>query len=451
MRPTKRWDEVQIFFVYDTAYVLNEYDDPQNAIIYFHPDDLSDTVRCTLCCQLMGILQFCKSVFSPPKMINLQTKKFAIKVTGRFALCLGGTSDMPDSVLHRQLLSLFNLFTFYHKSFEAVFEECRYRCNKFEDIMEMMCKKYLSASQHFGNTQTLTFQALPSLYLPKSAGIIFLRASQILQSCIDVEGVISGCIVTKNEVLYTLLPPSILRLLWFIPAHKPELLATSVKTVFPLPDCTFLVYVYLSEDQMSDIDTVPTEMEKNETNTSNSFDKIDKMNKFVLYMQGNSETQLMVLMKEESSKDPIKITKLWKIGLSSLVDLEMDIKNCLENTLKKDFADNYLLMQYDQMWANMKGHTIPARPEKINDQLFNRSTQLIHEILDQDSSIKSFSLRHADSLIYTHSLGSLQTYCQYNLSKMHLSDKLECAAEIVNSVEGATKCNLERDHGIILL
>ena len=73
-------------FLYDTELNLREEEDPQNAVVYFHPSWVSANQRMALCGQLIGVTQFLLAGFSFPHIISLNTGKFTMKKIGRYIL-----------------------------------------------------------------------------------------------------------------------------------------------------------------------------------------------------------------------------------------------------------------------------------------------------------------------------------------------------------------------------
>lgn len=78
--------ELFIMFVYDTQRCQREEDDPQEAVLYFHPGWVNDQQRLALCGQLMGATQFFLTSFSCPRIIALNSGKFVIRQFGRYIL-----------------------------------------------------------------------------------------------------------------------------------------------------------------------------------------------------------------------------------------------------------------------------------------------------------------------------------------------------------------------------
>lgn len=79
-------------FVYDCERCQHEEDDPQDAVVYFYPSWVSEQQRLALCGQLIGVTQFFNTSFSPPKILSLQSGKFAIRTVGHFILVSQSTA-----------------------------------------------------------------------------------------------------------------------------------------------------------------------------------------------------------------------------------------------------------------------------------------------------------------------------------------------------------------------
>jgi hypothetical protein len=95
--------ELFIVFVYDTLRCQREEDDPQDAVLYFHPGWVNDQQRLALCGQLMGATQFLLTSFSCPRIIALNSGKFVIRQFGRYILvrsdCHIVLRKLPDEYL----------------------------------------------------------------------------------------------------------------------------------------------------------------------------------------------------------------------------------------------------------------------------------------------------------------------------------------------------------------
>lgn len=507
---------------------------------------------------------------------------------------------MPHTVLKRQLESLYDVFRFYHKSIDKV---CELKKQDFGDHMAEIWDCYLPISQHFGNTHSLTFGIVPSLDLPKSAGSLFLQASQILQRCQIKPGVMAGCILCRNQVLCTQLPTAIVRHLCFISSTHPKLPAERIPTSScKLPEGVTCVDVYLTQGEVQEIlalksnehayklasrhvssflsdnlrdpnessvsgkyytasssESEPSHLLKHSAKckttekvrrtsslnklgdsadhsciirlaksecsfspesqftpsdtsvprsyTENRFDLAqsetvveerctddaapidvspyhgtsgigdskdpavgiaascgstpcdvedsvvehnvgDDLHKFTLYIQGHSNTQLILLMDESASANPTIVNYLGNVGLSSLVDLEIEVDSCMERVPRKGSPSNYLYVQHDHMWSTFKGDLSSPVPSSAAEQLFSRTAQLMHEVFLEDHSVQELSLRFGHSVVYGHYLGSLETHFQ---QLVHTSAAGHNISDTIAKIGDRAKKALEEDHRIVLL
>nr|CAD7405456.1 unnamed protein product [Timema cristinae] len=76
--------ELSIVFVYDPERCQQEEDDPQEAVMYFHPSWVNDQQRLALCGQLMGATQFFLTSFSCPRILSLDSGKFVLQQSGHY-------------------------------------------------------------------------------------------------------------------------------------------------------------------------------------------------------------------------------------------------------------------------------------------------------------------------------------------------------------------------------
>jgi hypothetical protein len=81
---------LQVVFIYDTQRCRKEEDDPREAILYFHPEEIPESRRIAICGQLMGITHFLLDFFSAPKILTLENGKFALRDFGRQYVLVSG-------------------------------------------------------------------------------------------------------------------------------------------------------------------------------------------------------------------------------------------------------------------------------------------------------------------------------------------------------------------------
>lgn len=200
---------MMIVFVYDTT-KNDEFDDPVKSVIYFHPSWVSETQKLLLCGQLMGTTHFLNESLFKPRIIALQSGKFAIKSFGRFILGVGSDRNISEIVLEHRANFLYSLVKMYHCDINAIYDQSSKngQQTKFADKMYNIMESYLPLLQHNGNI----FQNVSSLKIPKSASNLYLEATQILQSFQQTKGVLGGTILYHNKVVASQLPDSLTKI-----------------------------------------------------------------------------------------------------------------------------------------------------------------------------------------------------------------------------------------------
>ncbi|XP_019619964.1 PREDICTED: uncharacterized protein LOC109466667 [Branchiostoma belcheri] len=238
------------FFVYDHSALVEEGDDLVDAIMFYHPKATPLNSQCALCGQLMGMVR-CLEVISgaAPSVFHLQKCKIAVRHTGRFTLALGASADLPNAAVVKQLDNLYRIFAFYHGSLDAVLKKCGGEKQPFLLAMEQIWECYLPYIKHYSRVVPAIFDVIPSVPLPKSAGVLFLRASHILQSCQRKPGVLAGCLLYDSKVLCTQLSPELTSRLLLIRANQSNHPANEVETGFSLPFGVRILSVYLTKKE----------------------------------------------------------------------------------------------------------------------------------------------------------------------------------------------------------
>ncbi|XP_023215460.1 uncharacterized protein LOC111618211 [Centruroides sculpturatus] len=247
---------MQLFFVYDLTYCKKESDDPKDAIIYFHPPQVSENKRCIICCQLVGMVQFFQSTFSCPKIIVLQKGKFAVKVCDNYLLALEAKSGVPDNIVWRQLNHLYNTFCFYHKSISRVYKLCKRR-QDFVKRMEIIMNCCLPVSCCFGNDVLLAFDALPVFLVPEvKYSSIYLEAIKLLRNCQKHSGIIAGCILFDNQILVTQLNSVVTRYVLLVKFIHELFSPEEIQVPFQLPSGIEIVKVFIKRKMLERINKV---------------------------------------------------------------------------------------------------------------------------------------------------------------------------------------------------
>ncbi|KDR12556.1 Hermansky-Pudlak syndrome 4 protein [Zootermopsis nevadensis] len=237
--------ELFIVFVYDTQRCQREEDDPQEAVLYFHPGWVNDQQRLALCGQLMGATQFFLTSFSCPNIISLNSGKFVIRQFGRYILTTGTDQNIPDWVLVHRADTLNHLIQFYHKDLETVSSVIGPGMNQFSNKLNQIFETYIPILPYAANI----FGNIPTVRLPKSASNIFLEALQILQCCREKNGVLGGAVLFQNKVVASQLSSALTKRLICSDPCRIKLPAESVSTPFHLPVGVQLLHVYVESKE----------------------------------------------------------------------------------------------------------------------------------------------------------------------------------------------------------
>ncbi|XP_076305930.1 uncharacterized protein LOC143222799 isoform X2 [Tachypleus tridentatus] len=241
---------MQVFFVYEMSYGTSEDDDQKNSIVFFHPREVSNSQRCMLSCQLVGTVQFFKSCLMTPTVIHLEKGKFAVQTSEQFIVALGGSTDMPGSMLKDQLHHLMLMFQFFYQSIEFVKKMCGEDRTRFLNEMEVIWKHCLHISQCFGDILSLTLSAIPYLNVTKLEVPILLEAYHLVNCCQECPGVISGSVFYRENVICTYLPLDITKMLLVLEYINNKVLTAKTLGHLKLPPGVSLIQVYLTKNQL---------------------------------------------------------------------------------------------------------------------------------------------------------------------------------------------------------
>lgn len=240
--------EMMITFVYDTQLVKSEEDDPASAILYFHPGWVSDQQRTALCGQIMGVSHFLKSVFTCPKIISLQSGKFAIREYGKYILAVGTDRNIADWVLEYRADTLSSLITFFHNDLEVMGELYK-NTETLSAKLYHMFETYLKILTYSSNL----FSNIPKINLPKSASNVFLEAIQILQCCQEVDFVLGGTMLYHNKVVATQLSQNLTKRLVLTDPYRIKSPAEIFEVDYQLPLGVQLLQVYIEGADYQDL------------------------------------------------------------------------------------------------------------------------------------------------------------------------------------------------------
>eukprot|EP00794_Sanderia_malayensis_P013970 gene13970-15427_t len=213
----------QVFFIYDTAALKSEWDDPKRAILFFNPSSVDLQDQCSLCGQLVGMAEFTENIFSSkPCIFKLRKGKFAIKFVSHFILALGGKLSDQDNLLSNLLEDLHCVFQFYHKSFKNIEQESK-DSKDFSPRMLQIWSSYLPFAKHYAQDLFTFLDIVPYTSFNKAGSFVYLKAINILEACKRRSYVHCGCIITSGKIIASQVHSKILRYLSLLKPNQDHL------------------------------------------------------------------------------------------------------------------------------------------------------------------------------------------------------------------------------------
>lgn len=241
--------ELVIAFVYDTERCTQEADDPQDAVLFFHPGWVSEQQRLALCGQLMGATYFLLASFSPPRILSLQSGKFAIRAFGRYVVAIGTDRNIPEWVLEQRADIMTSLLQLYFGDLETLAKQCEEKKAAgdtgptFSERLGRIFETFLPIVQYSGQI----LGNVPTMRLPKSASHVFLEAMQILHCCQDQQGVLGGTVLYQNKVIASQLSADITKQLVLSDPYRIKSPGTNIEISFQLPIGAQLLKVFIPQ------------------------------------------------------------------------------------------------------------------------------------------------------------------------------------------------------------
>ncbi|XP_034230532.1 Hermansky-Pudlak syndrome 4 protein homolog isoform X2 [Thrips palmi] len=285
--------ELVIAFVYDTQKCTQEADDPQDAVLFFHPGWVSEQQRLALCGQLMGATYFLLASFSPPRILSLQSGKFAIRTFGRYVVAIGTDRNIPEWVLEQRADIMTSLLELYFGDLETLATQCETKkaagdtgpsfTEKLGRIFETFLPIVQYSSQILGN--------VPTMRLPKSASHVFLEAMQMLHCCQDQHGVLGGAVLYQNKIIASQLSAKITKQLVLSDPYRIKSPGTNLDVSFQLPAGAQLLQVFIPQREFHSL-------ARDAEHIQNTFAQVDKAPKVV----SRSSKEFIPCLKSDKTK-----------------------------------------------------------------------------------------------------------------------------------------------------
>lgn len=241
--------------LYDRTVLKKERDDPKDAILYSYPETMNDTELCNLVGQLMGMVElFSKHLSSPPKFIYLKFGMYVFKhVDKKYCLVLGSTNHQNGSALLQQLELLYQVFYLLQGNIKNVKTSIEHSTTiEFLNSLKTIFDSYLPLCFHYNSVLEHSLETVPSFSIPKNESQIFMEVVTLLETCQRRPGVLGGCVLFKNKMVFSQLPQTLTKVLTAIYADLLNLQCETVD-LGSIPEGIRLTKVYLSYDEYNDL------------------------------------------------------------------------------------------------------------------------------------------------------------------------------------------------------
>ncbi|PNF36782.1 hypothetical protein B7P43_G11166 [Cryptotermes secundus] len=161
----------------------------------------------------------------------------------------------------------------------------------------------------------------------------------------------------------------------------------------------------------------------------------------VLFLFGQQNMSLFLLLEEALGQDPQLIHCLWQTSVNSLPRLEMHLQHCLDHFPQGERLESYSFLTLDPNWDMIqRGGTWPSAELEV--------VACLHNNFIRSPSLSEVVVRCEDSIVYGYQCGKMEIFYQQSTGS---TVGLPTPSDLMGLVPLKAKRRLERDHGIILL
>ncbi|XP_008559281.1 BLOC-3 complex member HPS4 isoform X1 [Microplitis demolitor] len=162
-----------------------------------------------------------------------------------------------------------------------------------------------------------------------------------------------------------------------------------------------------------------------------------------LFICGQNNMVLFLLMENGTANNPELIHNLWKTSMNTLGHLESRLQHCLDPLPSGEHKELYSVLSVDPQWDTLDRSGLWGVTElDIVSSLHNRFCE--------SSNLTDIIVRTDDTVIYGNQCGKTQIFYQQAVASS-ASGGLPTPADLMGVVPLKAKRRLERDHGIIIL
>ncbi|CAH2005175.1 unnamed protein product [Acanthoscelides obtectus] len=187
---------------------------------------------------------------------------------------------------------------------------------------------------------------------------------------------------------------------------------------------------------------------KKDIKTASKTQDKDAMQKCVLFVCGQQDVVLTVLMREECCREETVVKKLYDICMETLPKMEKLLAYSIETQSSASSAgrdgEPYSFLCLDADWDTIKR----GGPWGANDSGASVALNRLHRDFQRTDELTEILLRCGESIIYGNNTGPAEVYYH---EPANVCSGLPPPGDTMGLVQLKARRRLERDHGVLLL